>query len=132
MDQFKPLKTSGNQKWNGAAPIFSKRAEQSINDSIELYWSRKLISLERVIITESSKIEDPITWVMKYFRVASVGNLFLWFFNKGIRDNKLISRPIQALNQEKDEIAMNVPIIIEMKNKILNNLIIKKKRIKPL
>ena len=36
-----------------------------------------------------------------------------------MKDNRLISSPIQILNQENEEIAINVPIIKEIENKIL-------------
>lgn len=50
---------------------------------------------------------------------------------KGINDNKLISNPIQAPNQELDEIVIIVPIIRMVKNIILAELLkIKKKRIR--
>jgi hypothetical protein len=36
---------------------------------------------------------------------------------KGIKDNKLISSPIQAPNQELEEIEIKVPLINVVKNK---------------
>lgn len=44
---------------------------------------------------------------------------FLESFIRGINDNKLISNPIQALNQVFEEIVINVPINSVKKN---NNL----------
>lgn len=82
----------------------------------------------KIEIIENSKIEDPIIWAIRYLIAASAGNLFLSVFRSGIKDSKLISNPIHEVNQEYAEIAIRVPIIIELKNKILNNFIIKKKR----
>lgn len=50
---------------------------------------------------------------------------------KGINDNKLISNPIQAPNQEVEETVIRVPLIRVIKNKSLDEFLkIKKKRIK--
>jgi len=43
----------------------------------------------------------------------------LEFIHKGIKDNRLISRPIQILNQEDEEILIIVPIIKVIINNIL-------------
>jgi hypothetical protein len=49
---------------------------------------------------------------------------------KGINDNKLISNPIHAPNQEFEEIVINVPLINVIKNNNLDEFLkIKKKRI---
>ena len=58
-------------------------------------------------------------WVRKYFKEDSEENKFFDLIIKGIKDNKLISKPIQILNHELEEIAIIVPIIIEKKNKNL-------------
>lgn len=48
---------------------------------------------------------------------------------KGIKDNKLISKPIQAPNHEFEEIAIRVPLTSVVKNiKVEKFLKIKKKR----
>lgn len=60
----------------------------------------KIVSIIRKIIIENKSSEDAITWVIKYFRAASDGYLLLGFFNNGIREIRLISRPIQAENHE--------------------------------
>lgn len=121
--------TSGNQKCKGAAPIFSNKATLKIINSGNL--NCLVIELARFIkitIADRSK-EDPKTWVMKYFRAASVGYLLLYVFIRGIKDRRLISKPIQEINHILAEIAMKVPIIIELKNISLKIFIIKKKRI---
>lgn len=38
---------------------------------------------------------------------------------KGIKDNKLISKPIQAPNQEEEEIVSKEPLIREIRNNLL-------------
>lgn len=45
---------------------------------------------------------------MKYFRDASDDGELLGVIIKGIKDNKLISRPIQILSQELAEIVTKV------------------------
>ena len=60
-----------------------------------------------------------LIWVKKYFNEDSEENKFFDLIIKGIKDNKLISKPIQILNQEVEEIAIIVPVIIEIKNKNL-------------
>ena len=39
-------------------------------------------------------------WVRKYFKEDSEENKFFDLIIKGIKDNKLISKPIQILNHE--------------------------------
>lgn len=68
------------------------------------------------ITIEVSKIEEPMTWVIKYFRAASVGYLLLGFFISGMKDRRLISNPIQETSHILAEIAIKVPIIILLKN----------------
>lgn len=56
---------------------------------------------------------EAIDWIKKYFNDASEENKFFEFEIRGIKLNKLISRPIQQPNHELDEIEINV-----LKNKI--------------
>lgn len=70
-------------------------------------------------IIENNKIEEAKAWVKKYFSLASEVNKLLEFMHRGIKDNKLISKPTQTLNQEEEEILIIVPIIKEDKNNIL-------------
>lgn len=70
-------------------------------------------------IIENKKIAEAIACVKKYFSEDSEENRFFDLIIRGIKDNKLISRPIQILNQEVAEIAIKVPIIIDTKNKNL-------------
>lgn len=81
-------------------------------------------------IIENNKTADAKAWVRKYFNEASVDIKLLLSLIKGIKDNKLISKPIQAPNHELEETVIIVPIIKIKKNKILDELLkIKKKRI---
>lgn len=55
----------------------------------------------------------------KYFNLASEVNKLFEFIHKGIKDNRLISNPIQTLNQEEEEILTKVP---KISDNINNNL----------
>lgn len=70
-------------------------------------------------IIENKKIAEAKAWVRKYFKEDSEENKFFDLIIKGIKDNKLISKPIQILNQDVEETAIRVPIIINIKNKNL-------------
>lgn len=70
-------------------------------------------------IIENKKMAEARAWVKKYFKEDSEENKFFDLIIKGIKDNKLISNPIQILNHEADETAIRVPIIIKIKNKNL-------------
>lgn len=79
----------------------------------------------------NNSILDAIAWVKKYFKDASEENKLLDFIERGIKDNKLISNPIQILNQEDDLILIKVPNINVKRNKSLYEFFkIKKKRSK--
>lgn len=70
-------------------------------------------------IIENKKIEDAKAWVKKYFNEDSEENKFFDLIIKGIKDNKLISRPIHILNQEVADTVITVPRTIELINKNL-------------
>jgi phosphomevalonate kinase len=112
--QFSPSITLGNQKWKGAAPIFKSNVD-AIN-SIKYFSIRDSFKSNHIKITEKSKIADAKAWVIKYFKDASEENKFFDLVIKGIKDKRLISNPIQILNQEEEEMATIVPIIIEKIN----------------
>lgn len=81
-------------------------------------------------IIENKRIEEAKACVKKYFNEASEDIKLFKSIIRGIKDNKLISNPIQTPNQEFDEIAIKVPKNIE--NKKINFdgfFIIKKKRL---
>ena len=54
-------------------------------------------------------IEDPRAWIKKYFSAASEEYWLFFAEIRGIKDNKLSSRPTQAPNQEEAEAAKVVP-----------------------
>lgn len=117
--QFKPSITSGNQKWNGAAPILVS-SEEFI--TINIIWSirgeiNSLIKSRLVIL--NSRIREASAWVKKYLIDASVEYEFLVELIRGIIDNKLISNPNHIVIHEQDEIEIRVPRINEFINKIL-------------
>lgn len=94
-----------------------------------LIWVEKLFWYINKIV-ENNKIEEANACVRKYLSEASF-DIKLLSLIRGIKDNKLISNPIQALNQEFAEIVIIVLIIKIKKNKIFDELLkIKKKRIK--
>lgn len=63
-------------------------------------------------------IDEPKAWIKKYFKAASEE---YWLFLEemsGIKDKRFSSSPIQAPNQEEDEMERRVPNIRVEKNKI--------------
>ena len=118
--QFNPSITLGNQKWNGATPLFIINAEAKIKFKIFFLFS--IIEFHSIIenkIIENNRILDAKACVKKYFREASEENKLLFFIERGIKDNKLISKPIHTLNQEEEQILIIVLLINENKNKSL-------------
>lgn len=131
--QFNPSITFGNQKWKGATPLFSINEEEKIIFRIFFLLSKKkfhsIINENKII--ENNRILDAKAWVKKYFNEASEENKLLFFIDRGIKDNKLISKPIHILNQEEDLTLIIVPKINVKKNKSLKEFFkIKKKRTK--
>lgn len=70
-------------------------------------------------IIKNNKILEAKAWVKKYFRDASEEYKLFIFIIKGINDKRLISNPIQTLNQEDEQILIIVP-----KNKVTKNNIL--------
>lgn len=58
-------------------------------------------------------------WVRKYFKDASDEKRLLALIEIGINERRLISKPIQILNHEEEEILIKVPKINVRINKIL-------------
>lgn len=113
--QFNPSITSGNQKWNGAAPILVKRAELNII-IMQLFNNQRGLKFIDIKTIANIKIVDAKAWVMKYFIDASEENILFLLFIRGIIDNRLISKPIHIPIQVLEDIAISVPIIIDNKN----------------
>lgn len=131
MFQVKPSITPGNQKWNGAAPLFNRRAEEINRFLCFIKNTLFILSKINIKITANRKTEEAKAWVKKYLREASDDIKLFVLIIKGINDNKLISNPIQAPNQEVEETVIRVPLIRVIKNKSLDEFLkIKKKRIK--
>jgi len=93
-----PSIISGNQKWKGAAPIFNNNDELIIISINILISKISLIKLFNIIIIkiENKKIVEANAWIKKYLIEDSVEYELFFFFNRGINDNKLISKPIQV------------------------------------
>ena len=131
MFQVNPSITPGNQKWNGAAPLFKSRAEEIKRF---LYFKRNslfILSKTNIKITANKNTEEASACVKKYFKEASDDIKLFVLIIKGINDNKLISNPIHAPSQDVDEIVTSVPLIRVIKNSNLDEFLkIKKKRIK--
>lgn len=82
-------------------------------------------------ITVNNKVAEAKAWTKKYFKEASVENKFFELVIKGIKESKLISKPIHAPNHELAEVEINVPPINVNKNKNLVGLLtIREKRVK--
>lgn len=97
--QFKPSKTSGNQKWKGAAPIFVSSAEFIIIEDVHLIDWGNSFRFNLTIIENNSTLEAR-AWVIKYLSAASEGKRFFESLNRGINERRLISNPIHILIQE--------------------------------
>lgn len=63
----------------------------------------------------NKRIDEAKAWAKKYFRADSLETKFLVVLMRGIKHNKLISKPIQAPNQELAEIVIKVPLIKQIK-----------------
>lgn len=94
------------------------------NNLIEI-WLNFIINR----ITANRRAVEAKACVKKYFNEDSV-DINLPSLIRGIKDNKLISKPIQVPNHELDEIEITVPMTRILKNIVFDELfIIKKKRI---
>lgn len=82
-------------------------------------------------ITVSRRVAEARAWTKKYFNEASVENKFFELVIKGIKESRLISKPIHAPNHELAEVEIKVPPINVNKNKNLVGLLtIREKRVK--
>jgi len=118
--QSRPSITSGNQKWNGAIPIFVKSLEFIINRYVDWRFIFVVI-LELFIsrITDIRIIVEAIDWTIKYLIADSADSMFFWLCISGIIDSRLISKPNHIPSQEYDEIEIMVLIMIVDKKRIL-------------
>lgn len=106
--QESPIITSGNQKWNGAAPILIRREVFKISEKYNINLKLYIKFNDKLIIL-NNKIVEARAWVIKYFIVASEVIILSVFLIRGIIESRLISNPIHIPNQEYDEIAIIVP-----------------------
>jgi len=82
--QLSPSITSGNQKWNGAIPIFVSRAEFIVR-IVRLLISKFIGMFFLIIITiiEARIIVDAIACTIKYLIDDSVDKIFFGFVSRG-------------------------------------------------
>ena len=106
--QFNPSITLGNHQWKGATPLFNKSGITIKNDDSELA-NIGMLSKIVFMITRNSNIDEASAWIRKYFSEASLVNIFFVVDIRGIKDSKLISKPVHTPNHELDEIEMRVP-----------------------
>lgn len=114
-NQFNPLITSGNQKWNGAIPIFVSKAELKII-IIELSIDLKILKFLAIKINENNRIVEANAWIRKYFNELSLDVRLFFSWIKGMKANKLISKPSHIPIQELAEIEIKLPNIKINKN----------------
>jgi len=68
---------------------------------------------DRVWLTKDTMIkEEEIVWIIKYLIVESMDLIDLLIMRIGITLIRLISSPIQAVAQEEEDTAIDVPVII--------------------
>lgn len=115
-----PSETVGSHIWKGEAPNLTLNdksiIDEIIHGVIEIDWI--IEKKEDDKRKENKKIEEAIDWIKKYFIEASEQRLLEWEEIKGINPIKLISIPIQAMNQEDDLIVIKDPKSITKKNKL--------------
>lgn len=99
-----------------------RRAElrRTENEQIKLF--------EKILRIEKIKTIEARVWEEKYFIIASEENLLLNLNKIGMIDKRFISNPIHIPIHEEAEIEINVLKIKKLKNTILLDFIIKKKR----
>lgn len=68
---------------------------------------------------ENKRVLDAKACVKKYFNDASEENKLLDFIERGIKERRLISNPIQILNHEEELTLIIVPKINDKKKIIL-------------
>lgn len=118
--QFKPSITLGNQKWKGAIPLFIIKEEAKIKLIKLNFKSESFHSIKKYKeIIENNRVLEAKAWVKKYFKEASEVNKLLDFIERGIKDKRLISSPIQILNQEVEDTLI---IVLKIKVKEKSNL----------
>lgn len=109
--QSNPSITSGNQKWNGAIPIFVKSLEFIVSISVDcIVMLASIFILFIIKIIDRRIIVDAIAWTIKYLIDDSDVRIFFWLCIKGIIESRLISSPNHIPSHEYDEIEIIVLI----------------------
>jgi len=80
-------------------------------------------SVNGFIVTKNNSVAEASTWMLKYFKEASVLYIFLTLDIKGINDIRLISRPIHAPNHELEDTDTNTPPTIVIGRRIFVELL---------
>lgn len=75
---------------------------------------------------ENKNTLEPIDWIKKYFNIDSFSKVLKLLDIKGIKESKLISKPIHMPKKELEDRAIKVPKIKVVKNKKIKLLNIKK------
>lgn len=118
--QSRPSITSGNQKWNGAIPIFVKSLEFIINRYVD--WRFIFVVILELFISriiDIRMIVEAIDCTIKYLIADSADNMFFWLCISGMMDSRLISNPNHIPSQEYEEIEIIVLIMTVERNRIL-------------
>ena len=103
-----PSTRLGTHIWRGAAPIFNINAKNNNNELKEEI--NICVTLDKIII-------DAIAWIIKYFIATSLW-YFLYFLKiRGININTLISKQIQIISQELEEMIKKMENIRKTINK---------------
>ena len=115
-----------NQLWSGAIPNFINK-EININKlNIEVEFEKNQLN-EVIIIqmAENKNNNEEIDWIKKYLIIDSLEIEFLLLKRIGIKDAKLISKPIHIENKELEEIEIKIPLIIKIKKLFITKIIYK-------
>lgn len=114
--QFIPSTTWGTQIWKGEAPSLIK-SPREINLLNPLEGEKKI---NWFIFKKAEKIrrDEAKAWIRKYFNVASEFRGDLSLKERTKRDRILISRAIQAINQEEAD--MVIIVLVTKKNININ------------
>lgn len=65
--------------------------------------------LEIIMIIENRNTDEARAWIRKYFIEDSDENWLFFILIIGMKDNRLISKPIQVPNQEYEDTVIIVP-----------------------
>lgn len=116
--QERPSKIIGYQKWKGTIPSLISIAR----NKIILGSSKKWFNIE------NSRSVDAIDWIIKYLVILSDDKGLFLSFIRGIKDKRLISKPIHITIHEGDDSTIKVLEVKIKKKSILFRFLIKKER----